>query len=130
MGSFKKTEAPAAEKTAVQEKKELKVPEGATVISECAKGRGKQFVLPENIPFGPVYNVHNGKVTSIEFMPAQEDFSAAAKKDFLDLKLGNVEYDHMNVGLLSKGHAGYPAPHYHIDVFTISRAESLKITCE
>lgn len=113
-----------------QEKEELKVPEGAVEINACAKGRGKQFALPNDIPFGPVYNVHEGKVTAIEFMPAQSDFSSTTPKDFIDLKLYGVEYDHVNIGLLSKGHAGYPAPHYHIDVFTITHDEANKITCE
>lgn len=111
-------------------KKELKLPEGAVEINACAKGRGKQFALPNDIPFGPVYNIHEGKITSIEFMPAQADFSADSPKDFIDLKLYGVEYDHINMGLLSNGHAGYPASHYHIDVFTITHAESTKITCE
>lgn len=113
-----------------KEKKELELPEGAVEINACAKGRGKQFALPNDIPFGPVYNVHEGKITAIEFMPAQADFSSATPKDFIDLKLYGVEYDHVNIGLLSKGHAGYPAPHYHIDVFTITHEESTKITCE
>lgn len=113
-----------------EQRKELTLPEGAVEINACAKGRGKQFALPKDIPFGPVYNVHEGKVTAIEFMPAQSDFTAATPKDFIDLKLYGVEYDHVNIGLLSNGHAGYPAPHYHIDVFTITHEESTKITCE
>lgn len=110
------------------ENKELVVPEGATVISECAKGRGKQYVLPKDIPQGPVYNVYNGKVTSIEYMLGQED--VLRNKDYLNLPLENVRYDHINIGLLSKGHSGFPEPHYHVDVFTITHEEALKITCE
>lgn len=114
----------------VAEKKELQVPEGAVEINACAKGRGKQFALPQDIPFGPVYNVHEGKVTAVEFMPAQSDFSADNPKDFVNLKLYGVEYDHVDIGLLSKGHAGYPDPHYHVDVYTIPYEESQKITCQ
>lgn len=110
------------------EDKELAVPEGATVISECAKGRGKQYVLPKDIPQGPVYNVHNGKVTSVEYMLGQED--VLNNKDYLNLPLENVKYEHINIGLLSKGHSGFPEPHYHVDVFTIPHEEALKITCE
>lgn len=113
-----------------QQKKILTLPDGAVEINACAKGRGKQFALPKDIPFGPVYNVHEGKVTAIEFMPAQSDFTASTPKDFIDLKLYGVEYDHVNIGLLSKGHAGYPSPHYHVDVFTITHEESNKITCQ
>lgn len=110
------------------ENKELAIPEGATVISECAKGRGKQYVLPKDIPQGPVYNVHNGKVTSIEYMLGQGD--VLNNKDYLNLPLENVTYDHINIGLLSQGHSGFPEPHYHVDVFTIPHEEAIKITCE
>lgn len=116
--------APAVSDTA----KELQIPEGATVISECAAGRGKQYILPKDIPMGPVYNVYDGKVTSVEYMLSQEE--VLASKDFLDLPLENVKYDHINIGLLSKGHSGYPDPHYHVDVFTITNEEASKITCE
>lgn len=116
---------PAPQQTA---DKELTVPEGATVIAECAKGRGKQYVLPKDIPQGPVYNVYNGKVIGIEYMLGQQD--VLSSKDYLDLPLQGVKYDHINIGLLSKGHSGYPDPHYHVDIFTISHEEALKITCQ
>jgi hypothetical protein len=123
-----KKEAPKASQQApVAVVKELKVPADATVINECAKGRGKQYVLPKDIPQGPVYNVYNGKVIGIEFMLSQKD--VLANKDYLNLLLEGVTYDHLNVGLLSKGHSGYPEPHYHVDVFTISHDEASKITC-
>lgn len=107
---------------------ELAVPKDATIIAECAKGRGKQYVLPKDIPQGPVYNVWNGKVIGIEYMLGQKD--VAANKDFLNLPLEGVKYDHINIGLLSKGHSGFTDPHYHVDVFTISHEEASKITCQ
>ena len=125
--SFKKQAAQTVEAPKVVAK-ELKVPDDATVISECAKGRGKQYVRPKDIPQGPVYNVFNGKVIGIEYMLSQKDM--LANKDYLNLLLEGVAYDHMNVGLLSKGHSGYPEPHYHIDVFTVSNEEASKITCQ
>lgn len=106
----------------------LQVPEQAEVIIECAEGRGKQYVLPENIPFGPVYNVWEGEVTSVEYMLGKEEF--LGNRDYINVDLMNANYDHMNIGLLSQGHAGYPEPHYHVDLFTISHEESQQITCE
>lgn len=106
----------------------LEVPENAQVINECAEGRGKQFVKPENIPFGPVYGVWEDEITSVEYMLGKEDFLGGT--DYIDVDLMGAEYDHMNIGLLSEGHAGYPEPHYHVDVFTISHEESEQITCE
>lgn len=113
---------------AVNQDKELAVPEGAEVINECAKGRGKQYVLPKDLPMGPVYNVWDGKVTSIEYMPGQAE--VLANENFMNLDLENVKYDHINIGLLSQGHTGYPDPHYHVDVFTITAEEANAITCE
>lgn len=107
---------------------QLEVPEGAEVISECAEGRGKQFVLPEDIPFGPVYGVWEDEVTSVEYMLGKDDFLDGT--DYIDVDLMNEEYDHMNVGLLSDGHSGYPEPHYHVDIFTITHEESEQITCD
>lgn len=126
--TFKKQTAQQIAQTPEVIAKELKFPDDATVISECAKGRGKQYVRPKDIPQGPVYNVFNGKVIGIEYMLGQKD--VLANKDYLNLLLEGVTYDHLNVGLLSKGHSGYPEPHYHIDVFTVSHEEASKITCQ
>lgn len=118
----------AEQHVAMHPVKELSVPPEATVISECSRFRGKQFVLPEDIPTGPVYNVYEGEVIGLEFMLGKEELDSG--EDFVDLAMGGVEYDHMDVGLLSEGHAGYPEPHYHIDIYTISKSEAEKITCQ
>ena len=106
----------------------IEVPQGATVISQCAVGRGTQYVLPSNIPHGPVFNVYQGKVVGLEYMIGVSDL--AGNTSFYDLPLYGKKYDHIDVGLLSQGHAGYPEPHYHVDVFNISRAASAAITCK
>lgn len=106
----------------------LEVPQGATIISQCAIGRGTQYVLPSDIPHGPVYNVYKGKVIGLEYMIGKDDL--ANNKSYLGLPLYGRAYDHIDVGLLSEGHAGYPEPHYHVDVYTISRAASAAITCK
>lgn len=116
------------DESSTSETPQLEVPEQAEVIIECSEGRGKQYVLPENIPFGPVYNVWEGEITSVEYMLGKEEF--LGNKDYINVDLMNANYDHMNIGLLSQGHAGYPEPHYHIDLFTISHEESQQITCE
>lgn len=107
---------------------ELKAPADATIISQCAKGRGTQYVLPKDIPQGPVYNVYKGKVIGLEFMIGKNDLLNA--KSFLSLPLYGHSYDHIDVGLLSQGHAGYPEPHYHVDVYNVTPAESAAITCK
>jgi hypothetical protein len=106
----------------------LKVPQGATIISQCAVGRGTQYVLPANIPHGPVFNVYKGNVIGIEFMIGSDDLASAT--NFFDLPLYGKKYDHIDVGLVSSGHAGYPQRHYHVDIYNISRDESAAITCK
>src|SRR6185312_9331701 len=51
------------------------VPQGATIISQCAVGRGTQYVLPSNIPHGPVFNVYQGKVIGLEYMIGVSDLA-------------------------------------------------------
>lgn len=128
LGNSKNGE-PIAANEPVDQNETVTVPDAAVNISECAKGRGAQYVLPENIPTGPVYNVHEGRVIGIEFMVARDELLDAGK-DYLDLPLHGANYDHVNVGLLSQGHAGFPEPHYHVDVMMIPTSETDKITCE
>jgi hypothetical protein len=106
----------------------LEVPKNATIISECATGRGKQYVLPKDIPGGPVYNVWNNKVIGVEYMVGKDEL-LLQNKNYLNLPLNGVAYDHLNIGLLSQGHSGFPSAHYHIDLFTISSAEADTIKC-
>ncbi|GAC1392307.1 MAG: hypothetical protein NVSMB46_07830 [Candidatus Saccharimonadales bacterium] len=113
---------------AVNADKQLILPTDAVLVSECAKGRGKQYALPSDIPHGPVYNVLNDKVIGIEYMIGKDELIGG--KSFLNLPLQNIKYDHVNIGLLSTGHAGYPQPHYHVDIFNISNDIASKITCE
>lgn len=108
---------------------DITVPRGATVIAECAKGRGKQYVLPKDIPTGPVYNVYQGKVIGLEYMVGKNDLLNLSKS-FNNLPMLNGVYDHINIGLLSTGHAGFPEPHYHVDVFLVPNSVAAGITCE
>lgn len=111
-----------------QEQSKLTLPEGATVIAQCAKGRGTQYALPKDIPLGPVYNVHEGEVIGIEFMIGKDELLLESK-NFLNLPLNNVKYNHINVGLLSEGHAGFTSPHYHVDVMMVPTSVTEQITC-
>lgn len=113
---------------ALSKEKEISIPQGATVIAQCSKGRGTQYALPKDIPLGPVYNVYEGKVIGIEYMVGKDDLLGASK-NFLNLPLADAKFDHVNIGLLSQGHAGFPAPHYHVDIMTVPSSVTDKITC-
>lgn len=105
----------------------IKVPEHATMVAQCAVGEGTQYVLPSDIPQGPIYNVWNNKVTGIEFMLAE---SKIAANKTLDLALKNQKYDHIDVMYEEAGHAGFTEPHYHIVLSMISYSDEQKITCD
>jgi hypothetical protein len=123
-GQTAKTNSGAAAQAAAS----LDVPKGATIISQCSKGRGEQYVLPSNIPRGPVFNVYRGKVIGIEYMISPDDL--AGGNTFFNLPTFGQKFDHLDVGLLSQGHTGYPEPHYHVDLYAVSRAFSQSITCK
>ena len=107
----------------------ITLPTDATQISKCAIGRGAQYALPKDIPLGPVYNVYQGKVIGIEYMVGKDDL-LTKNQSFLNLALANQKYDHVNIGLLSQGHSGFPSPHYHVDVMMVPKTVTDLITCK
>lgn len=115
------------DQAAASEAVAIKVPEHATMVAQCAVGEGTQYVLPSDIPQGPIYNVWNSKVTGIEFMLAE---SKIAANKTLDLALKNQKYDHIDVMYEAAGHAGFTEPHYHIVLSMIPYADEQKITCD
>ena len=50
-------------------------PPGVVRISECVPLMGEHWARPADLPLGPIYTVDAGRLTSIEFMPAQADFT-------------------------------------------------------
>lgn len=107
--------------------KELTLPADAVRIQACSDHRGTLYIRPQDIPIGPIYMVHDGKVIGIEFMLNQNEFLSG--KSYKYLSALNITIDHVNTGLLSQGHAGYPLPHYHIDLYTVSREIEDTILC-
>lgn len=112
--------------TAAMTAAELKVPSGATMIAQCATGEGTQYVLPSDIPTGPIYNVWNGKVTGIEYMLAQ---SSIANSKTQNLPLQSQNFNHVDVMYEPTGHAGFTEPHYHVILSLIPYSQEQKITC-
>lgn len=112
--------------TAAMTSAELKVPAGATMIAQCATGEGTQYVLPSDIPTGPIYNVWNGKVTGIEYMLAQSSIAALKTQN---LPLQSQNFNHVDVMYEPTGHAGFTEPHYHVVLSMIPYSEEQKITC-
>jgi hypothetical protein len=45
----------------------VNLPPQATVLTACVPGRGKQYIIPKDIPTGPIYDVYNSKVIAVEY---------------------------------------------------------------
>lgn len=106
---------------------EIKLPPDATLLQSCADRKGALYARPSDIPTGPIYMVQSGKVIGIEFMLDQAEF--LANKSFTGLEAAGVKVHHANVGLVSKGHEGFPKPHYHVDLYTVDAETEQAISC-
>lgn len=106
----------------------MKIPMGATIIEQCEPGLGTQYILPKDIPDGPVYNVYQGKVIGIEYMTP---LSQMSKHDLNlnNLPLSNQKFDHINI-MTMEAHAGMPELHYQVDVMMVPDSVAKKITCK
>jgi hypothetical protein len=105
----------------------MAVPQGATIIEQCEPGLGTQYVLPKDIPNGPVYNVYQGKLIGMEYMVSAQSLQTL-NTSINNLPLFAQTYDHVNIMSMS-AHAGFPEPHYQVDVMMVPKATSDKITC-
>lgn len=114
---------PAAPKTET----EVALPTDTVRIQSCANNKGALYAKSTDIPLGPLYMVNGGKVIGIEFMLSKDEFLSGKSYKFLTALGGKV--DHLNVGLLSQGHEGYPIPHYHVDLYFVSKEVEQAITC-
>lgn len=119
------------EKVVIQEPelKPINLPPQAVVLSECAVGRGKQYILPKDIPIGPIYDVVNSKVVAIEY-----------SLDLIKLLDGSDFFSDTILSLVSD----YPVNHLSIIpdnpnpaalkriqliMFVVPKEEANKITC-
>jgi hypothetical protein len=51
----------------------INLPTQTVVVANCTVGYGKQYILPKDIPVGPIYDVVNSKVIAIEYNFAVSD---------------------------------------------------------
>lgn len=106
----------------------LQVPEGATITAQCVAGRGTQYIMPKDIPYGPIYDVYQNKVIGLEYMVPKDTLPTTAVSK-IHYALMNVPYDHIDIGAVPEGHAGFTMTHYHLDFLNITKEASDKITC-
>ncbi len=105
----------------------IMVPKEATVTAECTDNRGKQYIVPKDIPDGPIYDVNNGKVVAVEYLVDTNAVIQTPDK-FMNLTLNGGTFDHLTV-MPMDAHAGVNEKHVHVIAYTISADEAAKITC-
>jgi hypothetical protein len=111
-------------------KKPIDLPPDATVISQCTPGRGKQYIIPKDIPVGPIYDVKNSEVIAIEYvLGIKQLFTNSDTFSNTILSLTNTyPVDHFSV---------LPVPpkptdtdqYIQLIVYVVSKSEANSITC-
>ncbi len=99
------------------------LPEGVVQVSPVVPGMGEHWANPKDLPFGPIYCVMNGRVTCMEFMIAQADFTAGKSFELLRPWFDGAKQpavDHMEFNFEPHGHEGYEVPHYDVHMYFVS----------
>ena len=107
-------------------------PAGVVQISECVPTMGEHWANPADLPMGPIYTVHEGRLISIEYMPSQADFMMGKSWQDLIFKYHGqpLEIEHANIDFQPRGHEGYEVPHYDMHFYVVTHAEEQAITCQ
>jgi hypothetical protein len=103
------------------------LPKDATITAECVDMRGKQYIIPKDIPMGPIYDVYQGKVIAIEYLVGQTELIKQTDM-FADLPLPTASYDHLTLMPMDP-HAGENEQHFHAIAYLISANQAAKIKC-
>lgn len=127
--------------------KTLTLPPDAVKVSECVPFMGEHYVVPSQLPRGPMYTAYKGKITGIEFMFKENEIageklakmSAKESKNYimknhmslsdivqetrgLKIDLMGLQYKSMEIGW-SVPHAGFPEPHLDVHAFLVEPEE-------
>ena len=88
-------------------------------------GLGTLYVDPPTLPAGPflAYD-HQGKLVSSIYMIPLKDMNN--HKAFENLKIAQERADHVDI-VFNADHPGVAVPHYHIIVWSVSRADAAKL---
>lgn len=123
--------AVASEARADPERIEWKPPPDVVKFSGCVPYMGEHWARQEDWPLGPIYTVDQGRLVSIEYMPAQEALENGQSWDNLTFRYQGTPpaIDHANIDLMPHGHEGYDVPHYDMHFYVVSRDEERSITC-
>lgn len=116
--------------TVVGAPKPINLPSEAIVTADCVIGRGKQYIIPKNIPVGPIYDVENSKVIAIEYVLGLR--AVATNSDqFSDTLLRltrDYPVDHFSI-VPEQPKPGDTDQFIHLIMFIVSKDEANRITC-
>jgi hypothetical protein len=111
----------------INPKTAISIPVNATVAAECETARGKQYIRPQDIPTGPIYDVYQGKVIALEYL-VNPDTLAKNDGTYSNLNLPQGSYDHISV-IPVAAHAGMNENHFHVITYLIPQKQANMITC-
>lgn len=96
------------------------LPADAVQLSPCVAGMGAHWANPRNMPFGPIYGVHEDKVIFTEVMIDQKSFAEGKGWRNVLHPLPGQHIDHVDIAFNPNGHEGYPVPHYDIHAYYVA----------
>jgi hypothetical protein len=96
-------------------------------VSPTIPGMGEHWANPATLPLGPIYCVHEGKIVCLEFMMAQEEFTAGKSWPALSGMEGLPAVNHVSIGFEPEGHEGFTVPHYDVHLYFLSPEEMAKV---
>lgn len=103
------------------------LPEDAVQLTPVIPLMGEHWANPANMPLGPIYCVHDGKVVCIEYMISQEDFMNGISWPILQGLTNLPSVNHLDIGFEPNGHPGYEIAHYDMHIFFITPEEKAQI---
>lgn len=109
----------------------VNLPAQAVVVTDCVPGRGKQYVLPKDIPQGPIYDVKNSKVIAIEYNLNLEQIQSdpdSFSNTILDLAR-KYPVDHFSIVPVAPKQ-GQTLQSIHLIMFVVSKDEAKSIKCD
>lgn len=107
----------------------LALPEGVIQLTPEVPKMGEHWARPQDMPIGPIYGVHDGKLVFLEQMPPQELFINGENIINLDGMRGypSPSIEQTDIEFQEHGHEGFEVPHYDIHHYFITDEEQSKI---
>jgi zona occludens toxin (predicted ATPase) len=114
----------------------ISLPPQAIVMNECVAGVGKQYVIPKDIPNGPIYDVKNSKVIAVEYNYKAADLLNNPTKlsDTVIPLTKNYEIDHFSTSTNLIENPTFNLSEVqnipvHLVFYVVPQSEAQSITC-